>query len=188
MPEVEVKAGQMQDVAKQAEPAVGYFRHVEKRTGEKVEFDLSKIRSAIFRAAHSVGGEDRDLAEELAHKVCKYLRELRGDHVPKVEDVQDAVEKVLIESGHARTAKAFILYREKRARQRRGTNREGIKKLLAGKKEATDLPCSCRRPARRSPDGTGTAFRGRSCARPTSMRPRPTRSRSRLRVSSSTPG
>ena len=139
MPEMEVVAGQVQDAVKQAAPAVEYFRHVEKRTGEKVDFDLNKIRSAIFRAAHSVGGEDRDLAEELAHKVCRHLREVHGDHSPKVEEVQDAVEKVLIENGHARTAKSFILYREKRARQSRGTNRDGIKKALSGKKEATDL-------------------------------------------------
>jgi hypothetical protein len=72
VPEVEVKTGQMQDAVKKAEPTVGYFRHVEKRTGEKVEFDLSKIRSAIFLAARSVGGEDRDLAEDLAHKVSTY--------------------------------------------------------------------------------------------------------------------
>jgi len=139
VPELEVNVGQVLDAAGQVEPAVRYFRHVEKRTGEKVDFDLNKIRSAIFRAAHSVGGEDRGLAEGLAHKVCQYLHALRGEHVPKVEDIQDAVEKVLIENGHARTAKSFILYREKRARQRRGTNHEGIKKLLTGKKEATDL-------------------------------------------------
>ena len=104
MPELEVKSGQLQDVVKQAEPTLGYFRHVEKRSGEKAEFDLGKVRNAIFQAAHSVGGEDRGLAEELAHKVCRYLHELRGDHVPKVEEIQDAVEKVLIENGHARTA------------------------------------------------------------------------------------
>lgn len=139
MPEVEVKVDQLQDAGNKVEPAVDYFRHVEKRSGERVEFDVNKIRNAIFQAAHSVGGEDRERADELAHKVCRYLLELRGDHVPKVEEIQDAVEKILIKNGHARTAKAFILYREKRARQRRGTNREGIKKALAGKKEATDL-------------------------------------------------
>jgi len=139
VPEVETKVEQSTGAADKAEPVVDYFRHVEKRSGERVEFDVTKIRNVIFQAAHSVGGEDRDRAEELAHKVCRYLRELRGDHVPKVEEIQDAVEKVLIKNGHARTAKSFILYREKRARQRRGTNREGIKKLLAGKKEATDL-------------------------------------------------
>ena len=67
MPEVEVRTGQMQDAVKPAEPAVEYFRHVEKRSGETVDFDLGNVRNAIFQAAHSVGGEDRDLAEELAH-------------------------------------------------------------------------------------------------------------------------
>ncbi|MBM4043065.1 MAG: hypothetical protein FJ290_31635, partial [Planctomycetes bacterium] len=91
---------------------------VRKRDGRLVPFDETKIADAIFKAAQSVGGQDRQLAEELAGVVTMFLeREFEND-VPGIEDIQDVVERVLIETGHARTAKAYILYREKRARRR----------------------------------------------------------------------
>ncbi len=97
---------------------------VRKRDGRIVPFDKSKISEAIFKAAYSVGGQDRYLAEDLAEVVRLYLvREYKGD-VPSVEDIQDVVERVLIKTGHAKTAKAYILYRQKRARAR--AIREGI--------------------------------------------------------------
>ncbi|MEM2896824.1 MAG: ribonucleotide reductase N-terminal alpha domain-containing protein, partial [Candidatus Bathyarchaeia archaeon] len=89
--------------------------YIRKRDGRIVEFDKEKITSAIFKAAQAVGGSDRKRAEELADMVVEVLEKRfgRGD-IPSVEDVQDIVEKVLIEEGHARTAKAYILYRQKR--------------------------------------------------------------------------
>jgi ribonucleoside-triphosphate reductase len=82
-------------------------------------FDQAKIANAIWKAAQAVGGRDRFVADELAAAVTDYLeRHFDGD-VPAIEDIQDMVEKVLIETGHAKTAKAYILYREKRARARR---------------------------------------------------------------------
>lgn len=133
-------SGQVQSIRAGGQDAGSQlFRQVAKRNGEVVEFNTSKIATAIFMAARSVGGEDRTLADELAAKVCRHVYEERGDHTPKVEEIQDAVEKVLIENGHAKTAKAFILYREQRSRLRRGTSREGIKQALSGKSEATDL-------------------------------------------------
>lgn len=92
-------------------------RLVRKRDGRTVPFQRSKIADAIFRAAEAVGGHDRFLAEQLAGVVESWLAR-QGPALPGIEDVQDAVEKVLIETGHARTAKAFILYREQRARLR----------------------------------------------------------------------
>lgn len=92
-------------------------RQVRKRDGRLVPFDRAKIAEAIFRAANAVGGNDRFLAEQLAG-VVETLLARRGPGVPGIEDVQDAVEKVLIETGHAKTAKAYILYRERRARLR----------------------------------------------------------------------
>ena len=83
-----------------------------------MEFDVNKITDAIFNAARAVGGEDRQLAEELAQVVVKYLNKTKTTGIPSVEDVQDAVEKVLIETGHAKTAKAYILYRDRRTRLR----------------------------------------------------------------------
>lgn len=94
------------------------FRSIRKRDGRIVEFDIDKIAGAIFKAAKAVGGEDRQLAEELAEIVVQYLHKQLGLGIPSVEEVQDAVEKVLIETGHAKTAKAYILYRDRRTRLR----------------------------------------------------------------------
>lgn len=89
-----------------------------KRDGRKVSFNLDKITSAIFKAASSIGGTDSALAEFLAQKVCKYVSSKFEDKIPTVEDIQDAVEYILIEEGHAITAKQFILYRAERTRVR----------------------------------------------------------------------
>lgn len=96
------------------------IERVVKRTGDVVPFKRERIVNAIYRAAVAVGGRDRSIAEGLADQVIAILEETTTpDHVPNVEEIQDIVEKVLIENGHARTAKAYILYREERARQRR---------------------------------------------------------------------
>jgi hypothetical protein len=97
------------------------LRQVRKRDGRLVAFDRSKIADAIFRAAQSVGGEDRFLAEQLAGVVTSRLQlEVAegGGSVPTIEDVQDVVERVLIDAGHAQTAKAYILYRRRRTEAR----------------------------------------------------------------------
>lgn len=96
----------------------GGFKAVRKRDGRLVEFTENKITDAIFKAAEAVGGEDRTLAMELTLDVMKLLRDQFGDQIFSVEDVQDGVEKILIESGHAKTAKAYILYRAHRTRIR----------------------------------------------------------------------
>lgn len=93
--------------------------YVRKRDGRIVPYDESRIANAIFKAAQAVGGEDRKMAEELAAVVGLFIQKEYGDgRIPGIEDIQDMVEKVLIETGHAKTAKAYILYREKRARIR----------------------------------------------------------------------
>jgi len=98
---------------------------VRKRDGRIVPFERGKISDAIFKAAQSVGGQDRYLADDLAEAVRMYLEtKYRGD-IPSVEEIQDAVERVLIKTGHARTAKSYILYRQKRARARQ--IREGLR-------------------------------------------------------------
>ena len=94
--------------------------HVVKRTGAIVPFNQERITNAIYRAAVAVGGRDRSIAEQLSRQVVALLEETAPPgHTPAVEEIQDLVEKVLIENGHARTAKAYILYREERARLRR---------------------------------------------------------------------
>jgi ribonucleoside-triphosphate reductase len=88
-----------------------------KRDGREVEFSIDKIANAIFKAAQSVGGSNYDRAMEIAQHVVKKLEE-KGLDKPTVEQVQDVVEQVLIEQGHARTAKKYILYRAERTKVR----------------------------------------------------------------------
>lgn len=87
---------------------------IRKRDGRIEPFEKIKITKAIFKAAIACGGEDEELAGALADQVVALAEEKYGDRIPDVEGIQDIVEKVLIENGHARTAKAYILYREKR--------------------------------------------------------------------------
>ena len=95
------------------------FTHVKKRDGTVVPFTEVRITNAIYRAAIASGGRDRALAEVLTGKVVALLaRQLPAGDTPQVEQVQDAIEKVLIAAGHAKTAKAFILYRNERAQAR----------------------------------------------------------------------
>ena len=94
-------------------------RTVIKRDGSVVPFDETRIADAIFAAARAVGGHDYRLAQQLAATVTQQLvRNYSGERI-FIEDIQDVVEKVLIEAGHARTAKEYILYRDKRAEMRK---------------------------------------------------------------------
>ena len=98
---------------------VSQITHVVKRTGAVVPFRRERIANAVYRAAVAVGGRDRSIAEGLADQVVTMLAQtIPPGQIPTVEEIQDIVEKVLIENGHARTAKAYILYREERARRR----------------------------------------------------------------------
>lgn len=91
---------------------------IKKRDGREVAFDENKITEAIFKAAKAVGGADKQLAMELTLDVLRLLKQEYSAGMFGVEEVQDAVEKILIEKGHAKTAKAYILYRDKRTRMR----------------------------------------------------------------------
>lgn len=89
-----------------------------KRDGREVPFETSKIAEAIYRAAESGGECDRNRAEFLASGVAIYLAKHLGGKIPTVDQVSDAVERVLIEFGHADTALAYARYRDKRSRLR----------------------------------------------------------------------
>ncbi len=90
-----------------------------KRDGRIVDFQIEKIADAIFKAAKAVGGQDADKSLRLAHQVVDlYTRNNPPHAIPTVEEIQDLVEKVLIEAGHAKTAKAYILYRSQRSETR----------------------------------------------------------------------
>ncbi|MFW5648164.1 MAG: ribonucleoside triphosphate reductase [Candidatus Alkaliphilus sp. MAG34] len=95
---------------------------IQKRNGEIVNFDGGKIKDAIFAAAKSVGGSNEVRAMELSKMVTEIINETYGVGIPSVEDIQDIVEKVLIEEGHAKTAKAYILYRKKHEEIREARN------------------------------------------------------------------
>lgn len=92
--------------------------HIIKRDRRKVPFNIEKIANAIFKAAQSCGGSDMSTAMEVAAQVCNLYEKENPGKTPTVEEIQDLVEKVLIEKGHAKTAKAYILYRYKRTRSR----------------------------------------------------------------------
>jgi len=112
------------------------IRHVQKRDGSVVKFDQDKITEAIWKAAQSVGGTDHTMAEKISGQVATILEVFFKDEstIPTVEQIQDFVEKILMENGarlrpddvlsenvHAKTAKAYILYREehKKIREKR---------------------------------------------------------------------
>ena len=89
-----------------------------KRDGRKEEFNLEKITNAIFKAAQAIGGSNYQEAQDLANQVCDYIENTEKIQTPTVEHVQDIVEKLMIENGHARTSKEFILYRAERTKHR----------------------------------------------------------------------
>ena len=93
---------------------------VRKRDGREVPFDETKITEAVFKAAQAVGGANRQLAVEITLEVMRYMEKNSVEDAFSVEEIQDAVEKILIEKGHAKTAKAYILYRARRNRIREG--------------------------------------------------------------------
>lgn len=95
------------------------IQSIVKRDGSIVDFTPQRITNAIYRAAVAVGGRDKHTAEELTEKVLQFIEAQTPEgEPPTVEQIQDTVEKVLIENGHARVAKAYILYRAERAHLR----------------------------------------------------------------------
>lgn len=98
---------------------MGKFKFVIKRTGSVVPFNPERISNAIYRAAVAVGGRDKEKAEELGKQVISIMEEkFEEGYKPHIEEIQDIVEKVLIENGHAKVAKEYILYREESAKRR----------------------------------------------------------------------
>lgn len=112
----------------------GRIKRIRKRSGQIVLFDENKLVYAIFRAARSVGGTNIARSREVAKLVIKKLEEqYKGKNIPTVEDVQDLIEKTLIEEGHAKTSKAFILYRQQKNQER------AAKTAIVGKVTETKL-------------------------------------------------
>jgi ribonucleoside-triphosphate reductase len=95
------------------------FEQIKKRDGRVVPFDSSKITAAITKAGKAVGEYDQREAKKLTLRVLTLAHEIRLSAIPEVEEVQDIVERVLLESPFHQSAKAYILYREQHAQIRR---------------------------------------------------------------------
>jgi ribonucleoside-triphosphate reductase len=101
---------------------------VKKRDGRIIPFNEDRITRAIFLAASNVAEKehkvpDYKLSEQLTREVVKLLNHKFSNLLPGVEDVQDAVIKVLIETGHAKTSEEYIIYRTERNRIRNSKTR-----------------------------------------------------------------
>ena len=94
------------------------IRTIVKRDGRIADFNIDKIANAVFMAAKANGGSDYEEAMSIALSVVDYIENNEHIETPHVEHVQDIVEKMLIETGHARTAKSYILYRANRNKVR----------------------------------------------------------------------
>ena len=107
--------------------------HIRKREGDIVPFDADKITEAVFKAFKSVEEGDRSKAERVSEQVVSILGiTCRDGRIPTVEEVQDLVEKMLIENGHVSVAKAYILYRDQHAKLRES------RRLLEGARGMVD--------------------------------------------------
>ncbi|MCK4553660.1 ribonucleoside triphosphate reductase [Candidatus Parcubacteria bacterium] len=92
---------------------------IRKRSGEIVNFDQKKIADAIFKAGEAVGILDKKLSHDLSDDVVKTLsNKFHERSIPAVEEIQDVVEEALIQNRRIKIAKAYILYRDQRARLR----------------------------------------------------------------------
>ncbi len=97
---------------------MSFLQKITKRDGRTVEFDKRKIISAIGKAAQAVGQHDPTMPKRLADAVATTISQRFTSKIPTVEEIQDIVEETLIASGEAKTAKAYILYRQKRTELR----------------------------------------------------------------------
>ncbi len=100
---------------------------IKKRDGRIVNFEQEKITNAIHKAFLATKEKDGDKAKKLSNQVVKILEGKFKEEIPSVEDIQDIVEEVLIKNGYSKVAKAYILYRQKRAEIRETKEFFGIK-------------------------------------------------------------
>ncbi|AGB42084.1 oxygen-sensitive ribonucleoside-triphosphate reductase [Halobacteroides halobius DSM 5150] len=95
------------------------INYIKKRDDRKVPFEKEKIETAILKAMKAVDRDNKQIAQEVTEEVLSYLKIIaKSNSIPTVEQIQDLVEKSLIEKGEAEIAKSYILYREQHARLR----------------------------------------------------------------------
>jgi ribonucleoside-triphosphate reductase len=102
------------------------FDTIKKRDGRVVAFDSSKITAALAKAGKASGEFDLREARKLTLRVLTLAHELRLGPRPEVEEIQDIVERVLLDSPFLMTAKAYILYREQHAQIRNITTKAHV--------------------------------------------------------------
>ena len=102
------------------------FENIKKRDGRVVEFDSPKITAAIAQAGKATGEFEEREAKKLTLRVITLAHELRLDPSPEVEEIQDIVERVLLDSPFYKTAKAYIIYREQHAQIRKISTKASI--------------------------------------------------------------
>ncbi|VAW26021.1 Ribonucleotide reductase of class III (anaerobic), large subunit, partial [hydrothermal vent metagenome] len=94
------------------------YSQIKKRNGQVAIFNKEKITTAIAKAGEVTGEFDLGDVGNLAKKVIVCCEEVIDDEVPRVEQIQDVVEDVLLQSKFKKTAKAYILYREQHTQLR----------------------------------------------------------------------
>ena len=94
------------------------YQQIKKRDGRKVKFDVQKIRRAVERAGLATGEFAEAEAQKLANKAVKQAEKQLKHKVPTVEEIQDVVEDVLLDSKYRKTAIAYIVYRDQHAKIR----------------------------------------------------------------------
>jgi len=102
------------------------FEYIRKRNGEVVRFDAQKITNALMRAGHATGEFSPETAKKLTLRVLDLALDLVKDRTPTVEEIQDIVEEVLLNSPYRKTAKAYIIYRDQHARIREISTRANL--------------------------------------------------------------
>ncbi len=102
------------------------FENIKKRNGSVVAFDSSKITAAIAKAGQATGEFEEREARKLALRALTLAHELRSGPVPEVEEIQDIVERVLLDSPFYKTAKAYIIYREQHAQIRQMATKANV--------------------------------------------------------------
>jgi ribonucleoside-triphosphate reductase len=102
------------------------FEKIRKRDERIVEFDSWKITAAIAKAGKATGEFSEREARKLTLRVLTLAHELRLGPTPGVEQIQDIVERVLLDSPYYKTAKAYIIYREQHAQIRNIATRAHI--------------------------------------------------------------
>lgn len=125
--------------------ASGSLEQIKKRDGRIVAFDRNKIVQALLKATQAVHGAHASLAEDLADQVVAEVASHAVHGLPSVELIQDSIERVLIEGGHARIAKAFILYRARRSRIREAKTElmDAVEEILSEvEHDESHTPCS----------------------------------------------